>query len=86
MKNLLENLQKILPTLLKIFEMLGAFGKMLPWLILVAAIGGAGYFIFLNYKDPYKCVDNEIYEQLRVDSDVYVFKGGYCITGQNKND
>ncbi len=79
MKNLLENLQKILPLVLQVFQSLGAFGKMLPWLMLIAALGGAGYFLFLNYKDPFKCVDNEIYEQIRWDSNVYKFKGGYCV-------
>ncbi len=79
MKNLLENLQKILPLVLQVFQSLGAFGKMLPWLFLAAAIGGAGYYAVLNYKDPYKCVDNEIYEQIRWDSNVYKFKGGYCV-------
>ena len=50
MKNLLENLQKILPLVLQVFQSLGAFGKMLPWLILAGALGGAGYFIYLNYN------------------------------------
>ena len=52
-------------------------------------LGGIGYgamYWSQNYKDPYKCFNNEVYEQLRVDSDVYVFKGGYCITGEEKKD
>lgn len=52
---------------------------MLPWLIFIAALGGAGYYVVLNYKDPFKCVDNEIYELIRWDSNVYKFKGGYCV-------
>jgi hypothetical protein len=85
-KNILENLQKILPLVLQVFTMLGsvgkmlkAFGRMLPWLILIAALGGAGYYAVLNYKDPYKCVNNEIYELIKWDSNVYKFKGGYCV-------
>jgi hypothetical protein len=31
------------------------------------------------YRDPYKCVNGEIYKQIDFNSDVYVFKGGYCV-------
>ena len=37
-----------------------------------------------NYKDPYKCFNNEIYERISIDSSVYKFKGGYCVTLDEK--
>jgi hypothetical protein len=63
--------------------------KFLKYIPILMILGGIGYGIMYwsqNYKDPYKCFNNEVYEQLRVDSDVYVFKGGYCITGEEKKD
>jgi hypothetical protein len=50
-------------------------------------LAGIGYGIFYwsqNYRDPFKCVDNQIYEQVRVDSNVYEFKGGYCVEGNDE--
>jgi hypothetical protein len=50
-------------------------------------LGGIGYGAFYwsqNYKDPFKCVDNQIYEQVRVDSNVYQFVGGYCVEGADE--
>lgn len=47
--------------------------------MILAGIGFGVYAFFTNYRDPFKCVDNEIYEQIRVDSDVYQYKGGYCV-------
>lgn len=47
--------------------------------MILAGIGFGVYSFFINYRDPFKCVDNEIYEQIRVDSNVYKFKGGYCV-------
>ncbi len=44
--------------------------------MILAGVGfGAMYFV-QNRKDPYKCVNNHVFEQLRIDSDVYVFKSG----------
>lgn len=82
MKALLE----ILPKLLELMPGIVKFLKYIPILMVLAGIGYGAYYWTQNYRDPYKCFNNEVYEQLRVDSDVYVFKGGYCITGQNKND
>ena len=47
--------------------------------MILAGIGFGVYHYFTNYRDPFKCVDNEIYEQIRFDSNVYKFKGGYCV-------
>jgi hypothetical protein len=72
LKGLLDNLPKILEILPTIF-------KLLPIILIIGAICAGGYYIAIYYKDPFKCVDNEIYEQLRFDSKVYRFKGGYCV-------
>ena len=47
--------------------------------MILAGIGFGVYHYLTNYRDPFKCVDNEIYEQIRFDSNVYKFKGGYCV-------
>ena len=47
--------------------------------MLLGVVGYAGYYFTTIYKDPFKCVNNEIYEQIRIDSNVYKFKGGYCV-------
>jgi type II secretory pathway component PulF len=78
MNNLLKTLNTILPNLVKLLSSLGQLGKLLPWVLVCGIIGGIGYFAVINHKDPYKCINNEIYEQIRWDSDVYKFLGGYC--------
>jgi hypothetical protein len=82
----LKSLLEILPKLLDLMPGIVKFLKYIPILMILGGIGYGVYYATQNYRDPYKCFNNEVYEQLRVDSDVYVFKGGYCITGQNKND
>jgi hypothetical protein len=38
----------------------------------------------MNYKDPYKCVSNQLYKQVSMDSDVYLFVGDYCVDGKSE--
>ena len=78
MKDLLKTLNDILPKLVQLLGSLGQLGKLLPWVLVSGIIGGIGYYVVNNHKDPYKCINNEIYEQMRWDSDVYKFVGGYC--------
>ena len=52
--------------------------------MILAGIGYGVYYWTQNYRDPYMCVNNEIYEQVRVDSKVYKFKGGYCVEDNAK--
>jgi hypothetical protein len=80
MKNLLE----ILPKLLELMPGIVQFLKYIPILMILAGIGYGAFYWSQNYKDPYKCVNNEIYEQVRMDSNVYQFKGGYCVDGDVK--
>ena len=80
MKQLLE----LLPKLLGMMPEIVKFLKYFPILMVLGGIGYGAYYATQNYKDPYKCVDNQIYEQVRVDSNVYEFKGGFCVDGNAK--
>jgi hypothetical protein len=80
MKNLLD----ILPKLLALMPGIVQFLKYIPVLMILAGIGYGAFYWSQNYRDPYKCVNNEIYEQVRMDSNVYQFKGGYCVDGDVK--
>jgi hypothetical protein len=79
MKELLKNLPQILAAMPELVKYL----KYIPILMILAGLGyGVVYFV-QNRKDPYQCVNNHVFEQLRVDSDVYVFKGGTCIDAKD---
>lgn len=75
----MKDLLKILPQLLQNLPEVIKYLKYIPIIMILAGIGFGVYAFFTNYRDPFKCVDNEIYEQIRVDSDVYQYKGGYCV-------
>ena len=75
MKALLE----ILPKLLELMPEIVKFLKYIPILMVLAGIGYGVYYATQNYRDPYKCFNNEIYERMSVESTVYQFKGGYCV-------
>ena len=75
MKDLLEKLPQILGMMPQIVQFL----KYIPILMLLAGIGYGVFYYMDNHKDPYICVNNHVFEQLRIDSDVYVFKGGTCV-------
>ncbi len=79
MKELLEKLPQILGMMPQIVQFL----KYIPILMILVGIGYGVYHFTQNYKDPYKCVNNHIFEQLRIDSDVYVFKGGTCVDAKD---
>jgi len=59
------------------------FLKYIPILMLLAGIGYGVFYYMDNHKDPYICVNNHVFEQLRIDSDVYVFKGGTCVDAKD---
>ena len=79
MKELLEKLPQILGMMPQIVQFL----KYIPILMVLAGIGYGVYYWTQNYKDPYICVNNHVFEQLRIDSDVYVFKGGTCVDSKD---
>jgi hypothetical protein len=75
----MNNLLKFLPQILEALPGVVKYLKYIPILMILAIVGYLVYTFATSYRDPYKCVDNEIYEQIRIDSGVYVFKGGYCV-------
>jgi hypothetical protein len=77
----MKDLLKFLPQFLEMMPGIVKYLKYIPILMVLAGIGYGIFFWSQNYRDPFKCVDNQIYEQVRVDSNVYEFKGGYCVEG-----
>jgi hypothetical protein len=85
MKDLMKMLPKILEFLGKLKEFSG-FLKYIPMLILGGAICfGVYYAVAMLGFDSYACVNNEIYKKISAESDVYVYKGGYCVTIEKKS-
>jgi hypothetical protein len=80
----MKDLLNILPKILELMPGIVQFLKYIPVLMILAGIGYGAFYWSQNYRDPYKCVNNEIYEQVRMDSNVYQFKGGYCVDGDVK--
>ena len=80
----MKDLLNILPKILELMPGIVQFLKHIPILMILAGIGYGAFYWSQNYRDPYKCVNNEIYEQVRMDSNVYQFKGGYCVDGDVK--
>lgn len=79
MKDLFKFLPQILELLPKVMSNIKGIIILVIVLGVFGGIGFVGYSYFSNYKDPYKCYQNEIYERMSFDSGVYKFKGGYCI-------
>jgi hypothetical protein len=79
MKDLLEKLPQILGMMPQIVQFL----KYVPILMLLAGIGYGVFFYMENHRDPYICVNNHVFEQIRIDSDIYVFKGGTCVDAKD---
>ena len=77
MKQLLEMLPKILGMMPEIVKFL----KYIPILMVLTGIGYGAYYAMQNYKDPYKCFNNQLFKQKSIDSNVYVFVGDTCISG-----
>ena len=77
MKDLLEILPKILGFLPEVIKYL----KYIPILLILGGIGYGVYYVMQNAKDPYKCYNNQLFEQKSVLSNVYIFIGETCIEG-----
>ncbi len=80
----MKDLLKFLPQILAIIpSIMGNLKSLVILVLVVSVLGGIGYSIYYYmstmYRDPYKCVNGEIYKQIDFNSDVYVFKGGYCV-------
>jgi hypothetical protein len=78
----MKELLNLLPKLLEMMPGIVKFLKYIPILMVLAGVGYGVFYWSQNYRDPFKCVNNEIYEQVRMDSNVYQFKGGYCVEGE----
>jgi hypothetical protein len=79
MKELLKNLPQILGAMPEIVKYL----KYIPVLMILAGIGYGIFYYMENHRDPYICVNNHVFEQIRIDSDIYVFKGGTCVDSKD---
>jgi hypothetical protein len=80
----MKDLLKFLPQFLEMMPGIVKYLKYIPILMILAGIGYGIFYWSQNYRDPFKCVDNQIYEQVRMDSNVYEFKGGYCVEGTDE--
>ena len=60
--------------------------KYFPILMILGGIGYGTYYALQNYKDPYKCFNNQLFQQKSIDSNVYVFVGDVCVSGDEKNE
>jgi hypothetical protein len=79
MKELLKNLPQILGALPEIVKYL----KYIPVLMVLAGIGYGIFYYMENHRDPFICVNNQVFEQLRLDSNVYVFRGETCVDAKD---
>lgn len=79
MKELLKSLPQLLAALPEIVKYL----KYIPIIMVLFGLGYGVYYYAQNHKDPYICVNNHVFEQIRVDSDIYVFKGGTCVDAKD---
>jgi hypothetical protein len=79
----MKDLLKFLPQILGAMPEIVKYLKYIPILMVLAGLGYGAVYYMDNRKDPYKCVNNHVFEQLRIDSDVYVFKGGTCVDAKD---
>jgi hypothetical protein len=78
----MKDLLKILPQILSMMPGIVQYIKYIPILLILAGAGYGAYYYFLNYKDPYVCIENQLFEQARIDSNVYLFKGDICVSNK----
>ena len=79
----MKELLKILPQILENMPAVVKYLKYIPILMVLGGIGFGVMYYMQNHKDPYKCVNNQVFEQIRVDSDIYVFKGETCVDAKD---
>jgi hypothetical protein len=80
----MKDFLKSLPQLLSALPAIVQYIKYIPIIMILAGLGFGAVYLVQNRKDPYKCVNNHVFEQLRIDSDVYVFKQeGTCIDAKD---
>ena len=74
----------MLPKILGMMPELVKYIKYIPILMILAGIGYGVLYVVQNYKDPYKCYNNQLFKQKSIDSNVYVFVGDICVSGDNE--
>ena len=84
MKDLLKFLPQILGFIPDLMKNLKGIVILFFVLGILGGLGYLGYIFVINYKDPYKCVSNQLYKQVSMDSDVYLFVGDYCVDGKSE--
>jgi len=79
----MKDLLKILPSLLSAMPEVVKYLKYIPILMVMAGVGYGAFYYIQNHKDPYICVNNQVFEQLRLDSDIYIFRGDTCVDSKD---
>ena len=82
MKDLLKFLPQILGFIPDLIKNLKGIIILFFVLGILVGLGYLGYIFVMNYKDPYMCVNNQLYKQESMDSGVYLFVGDYCVDGK----
>jgi len=80
----MNNLKALLELLPKILGFMPEIAKYIKYIVILAIVGGIGYGIYYTLstmRDPYKCYNNQLFEQKSVLSNVYIFNGDPCISG-----
>lgn len=75
----MKELLKFLPQILQALPEVVKYLKYIPILLLIGGISYGAYMFFLNMKDPYKCYNNQLFEQKSIFSNVYIFNGETCV-------
>jgi hypothetical protein len=75
----MKELLKFLPQILQALPEVIKYIKYIPLLLLIGGVGYGGYMFFSNMKDPYKCYNNQLFEQKSILSNVYIFNGETCV-------
>lgn len=78
----MKDLLKFLPQILEALPQVIKYLKYIPILMVLGGVGYGVYLVLMNYKDPYKCYNNQLFVQKSVISDVYIFNGETCIEGK----
>lgn len=75
----MKDLLKFLPQVLQALPEVVKYIKYIPIIMIIGGVGYGAYTFFLNLKDPYKCYNNQLFEQKSILSNVYIFNGETCV-------
>ena len=80
----MKDLLKFLPQVLQALPEIVKYLKYIPIIMVLAGLGFGVYYCFTNFKDPYMCYNNQLFEQKSVLSNVYIFNGETCVDNTQK--